>query len=372
MNLYDLDTPALIVDLDRLERNIARMAEIARAGGKRLRPHTKTHKTPEIARMQVEAGAVGLTVAKLGEAEVLADHGFTDLFVANQIVGAPKAERLIALLKRANATVGVDGADGARALHEHASRAGVRIPVRMEIDTGHHRAGVRDLEQAVALGEALLRMDSVALRGIYTHEGHLYKLSGERQAAAAAEAARLMREVADALRALGAEIDDISMGSTPGAPLIAGEPGITELRPGVYVVQDRMQVGIGSAEQDQCALTVLATVTSRPDDVTALVDAGTKSMSGDKAPSPPSPLPPAGEGSHGLVTDDPTIIFDWASEEHGHLDLTNAAMRPRVGQKLRIVPWHACACVNMHERIVAVRGERVEAVWTVAGRGRIQ
>lgn len=363
MNLYDLDTPALIVDLDRLERNIGRMAEIARAGGKALRPHTKTHKTPEIARMQVDAGAIGLTVAKLGEAEALADHGFTDLFVANQIVGSPKYERLFALLKRANVTVGVDGADGAGALHEAAARAGVRVAVRIEVDTGHHRAGVRSVERAVALCERISDWPALSLRGIYTHEGHLYKLSGEQQATAAREAAALMRTVAEELRRAGATIDDVSMGSTPGAPLVAGEPGVTELRPGVYVLQDRMQVGIGSAQEDQCALSVLATVTSRPDDATALLDAGTKTLSGDKAPT----------GSvHGLVTDDPTITFDWASEEHGHLDLTIAETRPRVGQKLRVIPWHACACVNMHERIYAVRGETVEAVWTVAGRGRIQ
>lgn len=363
MNIYDLDTPALLVDLDRLERNIVRMAEVARAGGKALRPHTKTHKTPEIARMQVDAGAVGLTVAKLGEAEALAEHGFTDLFVANQIVGSPKYERLFALLKRANVTVGVDGADGAGALQVAAARAGARVPVRIEVDTGHHRAGVRSVEQAVALCERISDWPALSLRGIYTHEGHLYKLSGEQQTAAAHDAAALMRAVADELRKSGAAIEDVSMGSTPGAPLVAGEPGVTELRPGVYILQDRMQVGIGSAQEDQCALSVLATVVSRPDDATALLDAGTKSFSGDKAPA----------GSvHGLVTDDPTIMFDWASEEHGHLDLTNAETRPRVGQKLRVIPWHACACVNMHERIYAVRGETVEAMWTVAGRGRIQ
>jgi D-serine deaminase-like pyridoxal phosphate-dependent protein len=363
VNLYDLDTPALLVDLDRLERNIARMAEIARAGGKALRPHTKTHKTPEIARMQLDAGAVGLTMAKLGEAEVLADHGFTDLFVANQVVGPPKCERLIALLKRANVTVGVDSYEGALELAKAAWQAGVTISVRIEVDTGHHRAGVRSVEEAIRLCERMSDLPVPRVTGIFTHEGHLYKLGGEEQAAAAVEAAALMRHIADELRGAGASIDDVSMGSTPGAPLIAGEEGVTELRPGVYVVQDRMQVGIGSAGEEQCALSVLATVTSRPDDTTALLDAGTKTLSGDRAPS---------GSAHGLVVDDPSIVFDWASEEHGHLDLTNASERPRVGQKLRVVPWHACACVNMHEKMYAVRGEKVEAVWTVAGRGRIQ
>src|SRR5689334_17416946 len=132
MNLYELDTPALIVDLDRLESNIRGMADIARAGGKALRPHTKTHKTPEIARMQLAAGAVGLTVAKLGEAEVLADHGFTDLFIANQIVGPPKHERLFKLMDRARVTVGVDGNENFQLLSDAAYRAGVTVPVRLE------------------------------------------------------------------------------------------------------------------------------------------------------------------------------------------------------------------------------------------------
>jgi D-serine deaminase-like pyridoxal phosphate-dependent protein len=363
VNLYDLDTPALLVDLDRLEANIARMAEIAKSGGKQLRPHTKTHKAPEIARMQVDAGAVGLTVAKLGEAEVLVDHGFTDIFIANQIVGEKKMERLVALVKRANVTVGCDSWEGAQELAKAGWQGGVNIHVRIEVDTGHHRAGVRSLEEAMRLCERISDLPEPHIRGIYTHEGHLYKLSGDQQAAGAAEAAALMRQIACELRGAGAVVDDVSMGSTPGAPLIANEEGVTELRPGVYVVQDRMQVGIGSATEEQCALSVLATVISRPDEFTALIDAGTKSLSGDKAPS---------GSAHGLVTDDPRIVFDWASEEHGHLDLTKVTSKPRIGQKLRVVPWHACACVNMHEKMHAVRGENVEAVWTIAGRGRIQ
>lgn len=363
MNLYDLDTPALIVDLDRLEQNIRSMAEIAKAGGKSLRPHTKTHKTPEIARMQVDAGAVGLTVAKLGEAEVLADHGFLDLFIANQIIGAPKFERLFALMQRAKVIVGVDGNENFQMLAEAAEKAKVKVSVRMEIDTGHHRAGIRTVQQAVPFGITLSRTNAVDFRGIYTHEGHLYKVAPEDRIRAARNAADNMRSIVTALTRLGIEVPEVSMGSTPGAPLIASESGITELRPGVYVVQDRMQVGIGAATEDRCALTVLATVTSHPDERTALIDAGSKTFSGDKAPS---------GSAHGLVTDDPTISFDWASEEHGHLDLTNSASKPKVGQKLRIVPWHACACVNMHERMYAVRGETVEAIWTVAGRGRLQ
>jgi D-serine deaminase-like pyridoxal phosphate-dependent protein len=362
MNLYDLDTPALIVDLDRLERNIAQMAALARENNKRLRPHTKTHKTPEIARMQVQAGARGLTVAKLGEAEVMAGAGLDDLFIANQIVGAPKIARLMALLQRARVTVGVDSLACAVPLSEAGERAGLRVPVRMEVDTGLHRAGGRTVEEAVTLGIMLAGMPGLELDGIFTHEGHAYRGDAEERAAACAAAAAMMRHIAAGLRASGVPIAEVSVGSTPGASFMAREEGVTEIRPGVYVFNDAVQTGMG-VEQDDCALTVLATVISRPEERIAILDAGTKALSGDRAP----------EGSrHGIVLEDPAVVFDWASEEHGHLDLTHARLRPRVGDKLRVIPWHACACVNMHDTLYAVRGETVEAEWPIAARGKMR
>lgn len=364
MNLHDLDTPALIVDLDRLERNIARMAAIAREGGKRLRPHTKTHKTPEVARMQIEAGARGLTVAKLGEAEVMVEAGFDDLLIANQLVGAPKIERLLSLLRRARVTIGVDSLEVAEPIGEAAARRGLRVPISIEVDTGLDRAGVRTVEQAVALGRRLADLPGVELTGLFTHEGHVSRAEvGAERAAACAEAAAKMRQVAEGLRAVGVAVAEVSVGSTPGARQMAAEPGLTELRPGVYVYYDQMQVRRGVATEDDCALTVLATVISRPDDTTAILDAGTKTFSGDMAP----------DGSRfGRVQQDAAILFDWANEEHGHLDLRWATLRPRVGDKLRVVPWHACACVNMHDTLYGVRDEEVEVIWTIAGRGKIR
>ena len=162
--------------------------------------------------------------------------------------------------------------------------------------------------------------------------------------------------------AAGLGLTEISVGSTPGAALMAKEEGITELRPGNYVFYDSMQIGLG-ASIDDCALTVLATVISRPDESTAILDSGSKTLSGDKA----------SEGSkHGIVVDDPAMVFDWCSEEHGHLDLRESNHKPCVGDKLRIIPYHACATTNMHERMYAIRGECVEASWLVAARGRIQ
>jgi len=359
MNLFDLDTPALIVDLNRLERNIANMAKIARDGGKSLRPHTKTHKTPEIARMQLESGASGLTVAKLGEAEVYAERGFTDIFIANEIVGAPKVERLIALAERCRTVVGIDSMEVALPISEAARARGIRVPVRIEIDTGLGRAGVRTRADAVELGKRMSESAGLELEGIFTHEGFAYKVDETARAGLCTGWAKDLQGLREDLESLGVPVHSVSVGSTPTAPLMAREAGITELRPGVYVFGDVMQTGMGM-KLDDCALSVLATVVSRPDSATAIVDSGTKALSGDRAT----------EGSkHGTVMGHPDVSFDWSSEEHGHLDLTQSNWQPAVGEKLRTIPYHACATANMHDEIYAVRGETVEAVWKVAARG---
>jgi D-serine deaminase-like pyridoxal phosphate-dependent protein len=362
MNLYDLDTPALIVDLDRLERNIARMAEIAREGGKQLRPHIKTHKTPEIARMQMEAGAVGLTVAKLGEAETMARAGFKDIFIANQIIGEVKISRLLSLLQKCRVMAGVDSVEAAQALSDSAEREGIPVTVRLEVDTGVHRAGVREIEEVITMGQRIAEMPGLILEGVFSHEGHAYRGSQTDRTLNTIHASEKMRLAADGLRSVGLPIASVSVGSTPGAGVMSREDGITELRPGTYVFYDQVQMMCGAAEDD-CALTVLTTVISRPEEEVAIIDAGSKTLSGDHGQ----------EGSrYGYVTDDPSILIDWVNEEHGHLDLKASAFRPRIGQKLRVIPYHVCPCVNLHETLYAVRGERVEKVWVIEARGKVQ
>ena len=359
MTLNDLDTPTLLVDLDILEANIERMAGVARAGGKRLRPHTKTHKTPEIARMQAAAGASGFTAAKLGEAEVLADAGIDDIFIANQIVGPLKIARLISLAERARIIVAIDSIEAAAPLADAAERRGIRLAVRIEIDTGLGRAGVRSTAEALALAEYVAGRAGLDIEGIFTHEGHLYR--AENPADPARAAAEQMRNVARDLRAAGIALATVSMGSTPGAPLTAREPGIDELRPGVYVFNDRTQLRLG-ASPESCALTVMATVTSIRSDGRVIVDAGTKSLASDC---------PFEDRSFGIVLKRPELQFVGASEEHGHLQISDEGSI-HVGDRVRIVPNHACTCVNMHDTITAHRGDTVEAVWAVAGRGRIR
>lgn len=362
MKIWDLDTPAVLIDLDVLERNIARAAEAARAAGKRLRPHTKTHKCLQIARMQVEAGACGLTVAKLGEAEVFVAGGFDDVFIANEVIGARKMERLGALAARAEVSVGVDSLEGAEALSQAAHLAGRPLAVRIEVDTGHHRAGVRTVDEARALACRISEIPALKLTGVFTHEGHVYDPDPDRRRQICRAAAARIVEAARAIEPYAPGCVETSVGSTPGFAEMVAQPGVTELRPGVYVFHDTMQVGLGAAPTD-CAMTVLATVVSRPDRATALVDAGTKSLSGDRGPD---------ACRHGMVLEYPDARFDWASEEHGHLDLKASAAVPRVGEMVRIVPWHACACTNMHDALVAVRGEQVVDEWPVAARGRVR
>jgi D-serine deaminase-like pyridoxal phosphate-dependent protein len=359
MNLNDLDTPALLVDLDILERNIANMARITSEGGKSLRPHTKTHKTPEIARMQTAAGAHGLTCAKLGEAEVLVGAGFDDIFVANQIVGPLKIDRLMKLAVHARITVAIDSIEGATPIGEAAAERGIRIPVRIEVDTGLGRAGARSETEVLGIARCAADSRGLELTGIFTHEGHLYKSAEPK--IAADRVATQMRATAAMVAAAGFPCASISVGSTPGAPLMAGEPGLTELRPGVYVFNDRSQVRLG-APKEACALTVLATVVSVRSDGKVIVDAGTKSLASDC---------PFEDRTFGEIVGQPELRFVGASEEHGHL-LVEGGARLHVGDRVRIIPNHACTCVNMHDTMNAVRGETVEAAWAIAGRGRIR
>jgi D-serine deaminase-like pyridoxal phosphate-dependent protein len=362
MRLFDLDTPALIVDLDRLEANIADMTRLVHGGGKRLRPHAKTHKSPDIARMQLRAGAAGLTVAKLGEAEAFADAGVTDLFIANQIVGPQKLERLMALAERAFVSVAIDSPEAAIPLSEAAARRGLRVPVLIEIDTGLGRAGSRSVNETLEIALVASQSPGLELEGIFTHEGQVYRqATPEARAASAHAVGEQLRELCEALGRQGTPATTVSVGSTPAADAMALEAGITEMRPGVYVFNDRMQVQLG-ADRARCALSVLVTVTSVRSDGRIIIDGGSKTFASDR---------PFEDGTWGELPDYPQVRFVAASEEHGHL-LADGASPLSVGDRVQIVPNHACTCVNMHDTLYACRGEEIEASWPVTARGRIR
>lgn len=355
MTLRDLPTPCAVVDADRLEANLDAMARIASASGKRLRPHLKTHKCIEIARMQALRGARGVTVAKLGEAEVFANAGFDDIFVANLIVGSDKLERLAHLVASADVTVGLDSEAVLEGLKRAAAAAPRTIGVYIEVDTGHHRTGVRALSQAGLLAYQCRSVPGLEVRGVYTHEGHVYKAAAYRLQELCQSVASSMRDYAEVCGT-----DTISVGSTPSASVMAAVPSVTEIRPGNYVFYDATQVRLG-ASADACALTVMATVIATPTPSDAFVDAGSKALSGDKDP----------DGKHGYVWDLPDVTMDWCSEEHGHLDLSHSPGALRVGDRVRIVPAHACTCVNCHDVLHAANGDTVVETWPVAARGRL-
>lgn len=358
---HDLETPRVLVDLDRVQRNVARMAGHARNAGVRLRPHAKTHKVVEIARLQLGAGAAGLSVAKTTEAEVFAAAGAADLFVAFPVVGADKARRLLALSEKARLAVGVDSLEGARTLAAAFADAGRTLDVLVKVDVGFHRVGVPPRD-APFLALRLAETRGIRVRGLFTHAGQAYLQDTPGGVAAVAEhEGRTLAETADAVRARGVPLDEVSVGSTPTARLAMTQDGVTECRPGNYVYHDGSQVALGTCAEEACALTVLATVVSVPAPGRAVLDAGSKTLSSDA-------LRPRANG-YGLVLGTRSRIAA-LSEEHGVVEVAEGDSF-RVGQKVRILPNHACVVSNLHDRVVAVSGEDVVEEWAVAARGRV-
>ena len=343
-------TPALVVDLDILDRNIAAMADIARSRGLRLRPHAKTHKCIEIARRQLAAGAVGLTVATVSEAEVFAKADVEDLFIAYPLwVDAARGARLRALAERITLTVGVDSESGARALAGHAG-SGMRVLV--EVDSGHHRTGVSPdnvVDVARSASDAGLRV-----AGVFTFPGHSYG-PGLPRPVAEEEAAALSR-AASALERAGFAAAVVSGGSTPTAHLTRAS-AMTELRPGVYVFGDAQQYELGTCPAESIALTALATVVSTSGDQVVL-DAGSKVLGADR---------PAWTTGFGRILDCPDARITALSEHHA--TVVWPGDRPTVGEAVRVVPNHVCSAVNLADELIVASSGRMVDRWAVAARG---
>jgi D-serine deaminase-like pyridoxal phosphate-dependent protein len=361
LGIDTLDTPSLVVDLDRLEGNIARWAAYAKDAGVKLRPHGKTHKCVEIARRQLAAGAVGLTLAKIGEAEVMARAGVEDIFLAYEVVGGPKLPRLLALARTIRIRVGVDSMDVAAPLADAAAAAGVTVDVMLEVDTGLGRCGAAPGEPLLALAKAVARSRGLRLAGIFTYRGYRPDLE-----AAGREEGEIMVREAERLRAAGLAIDDVSVGSTPTGRPAARVHGVTEVRPGTYVFNDAMQVRWGSAKPEECALVVVCRVISRPSRDVAVLDAGSKVLTAERGP-----FSSKGD-SHGVLRGYPDCQIDRLWEEHGRVQLTEDARRLRVGDLVEVIPAHVCPTVNLARRLVCLRDGRVEATWEVAARAEVQ
>jgi D-serine deaminase-like pyridoxal phosphate-dependent protein len=356
VNATDLDTPAVVVDLDAMDASIHRYQAYCNEHGILNRPHIKTHKVPAIAHLQVEAGAAGITCQKVSEAEVFVQAGLKDVLIPYNIVGAQKLERLCRLAKQATVTVCVDSEYTARGIAGAAHGEGVEVGLAVECDTGMHRAGVQTPEEAAQLARLIARLEGVRFRGWMTFP------TSELTVPFMEEASRLI-----GTGGLRAEV--CSGGGTAGMwRAHEALPTVNEYRAGTYVYFDRSCVVAGAATWDQCAMRVHMTVVSRPTKDRAILDGGSKTMSSD-------PVSPVGslEG-FGRIVEYPEAVIRSQSEEHGHVDLSrcSTANRPEIGERVTVIPNHACTTVNMHDEVVGARNGKVEVIWPVQARGAIR
>lgn len=353
-----LDTPALLVDLDVMAGNIGQIAATCRDAKLAWRPHTKGIKIPAIAHQALAAGAIGVTCAKLGEAEVMAAAGIRDILVANQIVGAPKIARLIGLQRHAEVKVLIDSTDNAAALAAAASAAGVRLRVLIEVDTGMGRAGVAPGEAALALARTIAALPALELNGVEGWEGHAVEIPDEREKAAAIErSVGSLTATADALRRAGLPIAIVSCGGTGTFRFTTRLPGVTEIQAGGGILSDVRYRTKCNAELPY-SLTVLTTVISRPNERRIICDAGKKAMSSDAA----VPLPLGLESVRSVSL----------SAEHAKVELDQPNRSLKVGDKLEFVVGYSDTTVHLHEEMIGMRDGRVEIVWPILGRGKLR
>jgi D-serine deaminase-like pyridoxal phosphate-dependent protein len=350
MLVEELETPVPVIDLDRVEHNLAKMQAYCDGYGLRLRPHIKTHKMPAFARRQVELGACGITCQKLGEAEVMVDAGLDDILISYPLIGPAKALRLAALARRAKMSVAVDNPLALKTAVQAATAAGSEIGVLVEFDSGSHRTGVVSVDQAVDLASRVKSLDGLRFDGLMTYPS---------TPATSGFVTEAVSRFADS----GIAISTVSGGGTPNAWHAHDVTGLTEVRVGTYIYHDRATVAAGAASLDECALFLHATVVSRPTEDRAVIDAGSKSLSSDLVG------PSVGPG-YGLILEYPDATIERLNEEHGVLDLSRCRSKPVLGERIRILPNHVCVVSNLHDDVVLSRDDRVIDTWHVAARGK--
>jgi D-serine deaminase-like pyridoxal phosphate-dependent protein len=352
-----LDTPCVVVDLDRVDANLRRMQAALDARGVALRPHAKTHKSPFFAQRQLAAGAVGITVAVLGEAAVMADAGVPDVFVAYPVWAAgPKADRLRDVASRTRLSVGVDSVEGAAQLGRALASAADRPAALVELDAGDGRTGT-DPDRVVEVARAVLDAGLV-LRGVFAHGGHAYG-GPDRVADAADDERRTLAAAVGALHDAGLDVEVVSAGSTPTA-VASGRPPVTEERPGTYVFGDRQQANLGGSDPSSIALAVAATVVSTAVAGHCVLDAGAKALAKDR---------PAWLDGHGVVPQLPGAVIRAVYDHHAVVALPSDLPPPRVGEVVAVVPNHVCPVVNLTDELTLVRDGAVVERLPVAARG---
>jgi D-serine deaminase-like pyridoxal phosphate-dependent protein len=357
-----LPTPCLVVDLDRLERNIERMAAAVASRGVGLRPHVKTHKTVEVAELQLRHGAVGITVAKLGEAEALVGAGSRDVLIAYELLSTEQVRRLAALAEKSRVRCLVDSFAGAARLSEAARRVGVSLDVLMDVDTGLERTGVV-AGDVVKLGGRISDLPGLTLTGVFSYAGYRPKRADteERRRWALREADGAVA-AAEALRRAGIPAVDVSIAGTSSALTASDVDGVTEVRPGTYVFGDANYARLGINTWDDCALQVFTTVVSRPTADRAVLDAGSKALSSDA-----SSVEGAG---YGFLPQHPSSRIERLWEEHAVVNVGEDDRHIEVGDVVGVIPNHVCAVVNLFDSWYGARGGRVESCFRVAARGR--
>jgi len=346
MTVHDLDTPAPVVDIDIVEQNLAKMQSYCDSHGLALRPHIKTHKIPHLAHRQVQLGACGITCQKLGEAEVMVAVGLTDILISYPLIGELKAKRLAVLAGTAKMTVAIDSDVALATATSAALSSGAEIGVLVEFDSGAKRTGVVSVEQALALAAQITETKGLRFDGLMTYPSTV-------------ETGLFVAGAKQAFDRAGISILVVSGGGTPRAWEAHTILGLTEVRVGTYVYFDRSQVEQGSATLYDCALHVYATVVSRPTEDRAILDCGSKSLSSDHS----------GTG-YGLIREYPGAVIERLYEEHALVNLANSAAKPKIGERVRVLPNHACVVTNLHDEIFVASGENWIDTWKVAARGK--
>ncbi|HAX42470.1 MAG TPA: alanine racemase [Bryobacteraceae bacterium] len=357
MHISELETPALVIDLDIMDRNLARVANYAREHNLRLRPHTKTHKIPALGRRQLDLGAVGLTVAKTTEAEVMLDAAPEDLLIAYPVLGQAKLERLRRIARKTRVTIALDSLEAARPL----SDLGVDLGVLVEVDLGLGRTGAAPTD-VPSLVQEIVALPHLDWEGLAFYPGHIKGLTGEDEA----KSAKLRRDLHDLLNTLTAlrlVPRIVSGGSTPLLFHSHTFAGVNEIRPGTYIFNDLNTAAMGACSLEDCAATILATVVSRREGH-MIIDGGSKTFSSDRLAT--------GGAGFGLLPAFPGAVFHKMNEEHGYVDIHECQNAPAVGERVQVLPNHICVAVNLHEQVYGIRGGEVVETWTVAGRGKLQ
>lgn len=346
--LDKLQTPCIVIDMEKTKKNLHAMQYIADLYHCKLRPHVKTHKMPLFAKLQLKYGAAGITCAKVSEAEVMVDAGIDDIFIAYPLVGDFRIKRAIELAKKTKRLIlAADSAEGAYALNGAAKSAGITFEVRMEVDTGAKRTGIRR-QNAVLLAKVIAGMSNLNLTGIYTFKGLVYHDAPTTDKdKAGLEEGEMMKRLAGDIKAAGINLVDISAGSTPTGESVAKTGLVTEIRPGTYIFKDYMLYKEGIAKVEDIAAYIYATVVSTPCDDYAVIDGGTKTFPMDILLN----IPPYYYPSYAIVDGNEDLLLTRLNEEHGILTSKSGKTGLHVGEKIKMIPIHICTAINMQNQV---------------------